>query len=378
MLIASLPGLFINICRVGNECLAIVLTSAVALSLLDAVRPGAGLTRWAMAGIWLGGALLTKAYALAFLPVLPLAACLAIFRDRTGARRILTGLALALLLSVLLAGWWYWRAWIDTGVLSGEQIDAQSAQMGITDRLRQSSRVNWLAVLDSAAFSHIWVGGWSFLVVRRWMYRLFELLALVSATGLGLFAMRWMNGAWRRQRIGFVGVRVLVLAGIYLMMCAAIAWHSLAVFLARDISTGLGWYLYSVIAVEAVLLAVGLTALFGVERAERLFMGACVAALALDVYTVHFLLLPYYTGGIVHSPSHRLETFPVDRYFQPGAVDRILERLALNDGVSGAAIAGLWAAYVCATLALVCLAVQLCRRRNQKSEINSAERQLYV
>ena len=51
-------------------------------------------------------------------------------------------------------------------------------------------RMNWLAEADAGAFSHIWVGGWSFLLLRSWMYRAFELLALLAGLGLLKYSAR--------------------------------------------------------------------------------------------------------------------------------------------------------------------------------------------
>src|SRR5438309_248236 len=55
----------IDVCRVGNECLAVVLVSALILSALRLVSREAGWRAWALFGALLGAGLLTKAYVLA-------------------------------------------------------------------------------------------------------------------------------------------------------------------------------------------------------------------------------------------------------------------------------------------------------------------------
>ncbi len=61
-MIAAMPGLMIDISRIGNESLSIALASWIVLMLLREKAPALGLA--------LGLALLTKAYFLVFLPVL--------------------------------------------------------------------------------------------------------------------------------------------------------------------------------------------------------------------------------------------------------------------------------------------------------------------
>ncbi len=46
-----------------------------------------------------------------------------------------------------------------------------------------SDGLNWLGVADFAFVSHLWLGGWSFLVLRTWMYRTMELIFLTALVG---------------------------------------------------------------------------------------------------------------------------------------------------------------------------------------------------
>ncbi|MGH9627267.1 MAG: hypothetical protein ACRD7E_02720, partial [Bryobacteraceae bacterium] len=349
MLMACLPGFFIDVCRVGNECLSIVLTGAVVLLMFRVVRSDAGLGSWMLLGAALAAALLTKAYALAFLPVLPIAACLSLMRNRPlmsnrwSAGKTAAGFILALLVIVALSGWWYWRSWVNTGTLSGEQLHAAAAQFTLAGKLSALRQVDWHSVLDTAAFSHIWVGGWSFLVVRSWMYRVFEIIAIVSALGLCLYLTHYVRYLWRSRLLGASGARIAILLSLFLIMCAAVGYHSFVIFLTQNISTAAGWYLYAVIVAEGVLLAVGLTALFGIRSAQRTYAAVCMAAVALDLYTVHFVLMPYYTGGIRHTPSGTLESFHLQTLAAPGAAEQIFQRLAVNEALgTPVLLAGLW------------------------------------
>lgn len=262
VMVASLPGLMINVCRVGNESLAIVLCSAVLVLLIRLERGPARLGLWAVLGVVMGAALLTKAYALAFLLVV----CWVGRKNWKGA-----GLALGLVAAI--AGWWYWQCWLTTGTLSGEQLDVAASQgRGLWGKLQAVGQVRWMAVLDSAAFTHIWVGGWSFITARSWMYRVFECIGVVALVGV----------LWR-ARAAWVVVMLF-----YGAMGAALAYHALVVYLVRGVSTALGWYLYAAVVAEALLVAQGWAALFGV----RTVAGICVLLCAFDVFTSQALLVP--------------------------------------------------------------------------------------
>jgi len=325
LLIASLPGLSVNICRVGNECLAIPLTSAVLLVMLKARHPK-------LLGTVLGATLLTKAYALAFLPLIPTMAILRLWTWR----KVFTSVALA----VLISGWWYWGAFTTTGALSGEQIDAAATHFTLSQKLQAARSINWSATIDTFLFTHIWVGGWSFLVVRSWMYRVVESIALVAAVGLVILA-------WRRK---FTSKLVLTSA-MYILLCAGLAYHAVTMSLVRNTPATMGWYLYACIIAEVSLLTWGLIGLAGAHAAVRALAAIACLAIALDVYTVHFVLTSYYTGQIAHSATGRLEAFPAAAFLKFDVVSEIVKRLAVNEShlIGPAMILGSWIGYALGT-----------------------------
>jgi hypothetical protein len=140
-----------------------------------------------------------------------------------------------------------------------------------------------------------------------------------------------------------------------------LGYFAIAVYLTRGISTALGWYLYAVAGVEAVLLAAGFTGLMGTRRAAGGVAIAAVLAAALDLYTVHFVSAPYYAGLTAHLPSGALATFHLGDLENIG-LRGVFARLALNEpaGVGPGVIAALWFGYLCATVALMaCSAVRM-------------------
>ena len=101
--------------------------------------------------------------------------------------------------------------------------------------------MDWRTVADAGAFSHIWVGGWSFLVVRSWMYRVFEFVAVLAAIGLLMNLIGTVRSTKRGRILRTLARPPAVLVTAYILMCFAVAYHSLVVFLAQNINTALGW-----------------------------------------------------------------------------------------------------------------------------------------
>lgn len=333
---ACMPSVAIDFSRIGNHALAIPVIAAVLVCALRALRRGR-MSDWALCGAVLAAALLCKGYALVMAPVVLISAILAARRHP----RALAGGALALTLGAAGAGWWYAANLLATGTLAGEQMDV-AAHAGLAQKLAALGQVQWLRVLDSAAMTHIWIGGWSFLLVRSWMYRIFELLAAACVIGILVLGRR----LWRDARFG-------VLAGAYLLFCLAMAYFSLTTFLAMHFSAGVGWYLNAMASGEAVLLACAGTGLAGVRRAGIFVAAAALLALALDVYTVHFVLGPYYAGLNVHRPSGALEAFHI--------VD--LGRIGSREYFHRLVPAWLWMAYLCANAALAAVVLKAATRQ---------------
>ena len=327
LLLALWPGLAIEESRIANDTLSLAMGATFLLATFRVLRRDAGTRDWLLAGAALGLALLTKGYFLALIPVLPLAA--------VGRRKNLPQCLAALATAFLIGGWWYLRAWLATGTISGEILDSAAAGYGLAGRLAAIPHINWLRVLDTAATTHIWPGGWSFLNVRAWMYRVFEIPALAGAIGVVLLLRRRYE-----PRLG-------VAATSYLLFCLALAYFATLVFLMRHYSMAPGWYLYGIVGVEAGVLASGFTGLAGPRRSAAAVAALAILAAAFDLYTVQFVSIPYYTGIIAHDPSGRLATFHLSAL--RGA--RLLDRLAVNKAIGAPWIAALWAGYLGANIA---------------------------
>ena len=351
LLLALSPGLLVDLTRIANDGLALTLGSAFLLCLCRILRGTSRWRDWMLTGAALGAALLTKSYMLGLVPLLPLAALVEAFRGKLRLSQAAGRLLLALAFAGSIAGWWYAGAWQATGTVSGEQLDIAAARFGLSGKLAAVGSIQWLRVLDSAATTHIWTSGWSFLVVRSWMYRVFECMAIAAGVGLIALTARLL-GKMHRRGLGIGDACFSLIAFAYLLFCAGVAYYAIVVYLTRGISTGIGWYLDGVAGIEAVLLAAGFTGLLGTRRAVGWV--AAVAALAgiLDLYTVHFVSAPYYAGLTAHLPSGFLATFHPASLRGIGLTG-VFARLSMNKPFGPSVLLALWIGYLCATAWLV-------------------------
>jgi hypothetical protein len=261
-LIAAMPALMIDIARVGNESLGVAVASWIILLLL---RDRA---RWPL-GVALGLGLLTKAYFLAFIPILIL-------------RRRIDSLAVA----IGIGGWWYWRNFRLTGTWTGEIMDVAATKLGWPAKLAAIGKVHWLRVLDVALWTHIWTGGWSFFTLRSWMYRIFEFIYAVVAI-MVIFALI-------KRPFGRFKAKLALLVSLEMLFALGIGYQALSAFLEKHISFAPGWYFYALVVAEALLLASGMLILAGRRRVLPA-MGFLIALFAaLDVYSAFFILARHY------------------------------------------------------------------------------------
>jgi hypothetical protein len=268
-LIAAMPGLMIDIARIGNESLSIAIASWIIVMLLR--------QRAAALGLALGLGLLTKAYFLAFIPILMVR------------RRFYS-----LLVAIPIGGWWYWRNLRLTGSLTGEIMDVAARNLSWSAKLAAVGKVHWLAALDVAAWTHIWTGAWSFFTVRSWIYRVFELIFAIL--------MIMVIAALARRPFGRFKAKLALVASIEALFAAGIAYQTLMIFIEKTISFSGGWYFYAVVVAESLLLASGALILAGRRRVLLAMSFLTALFAALDLYTVNFVLARHYPappGGVL-------------------------------------------------------------------------------
>lgn len=348
-LIASMPELYIDIARVGNESMAIVFYSAFTLLLLCAVERGSNYL--ALSGLSLGLLLVSKAYGLAAIPALVFVILCSALTSSRRWRVIISG-ALAITLAALISFWWYLR---NVRLVGSVMWTDGAPDRPITplEIIRSISRVDWRTAVKSLASSHIWFGDWSFLSVRTWMYQVLEAFALIAAIGLIVLALR----AYKQQK----GIsRLAVHAVVYSSFVASIAYHVLMNFLNYGVGASPGWYLYAVIVPEMILLIAGL---FAFQAGRRLSIALIVSFFLLELYTVHWVLIPYYTGIIAHAADGGLRAFHISQLRAIG-IGELLARLQINrpSFITAGALITSWLCFLTASVAVVLVCLRSLRR----------------
>jgi 4-amino-4-deoxy-L-arabinose transferase-like glycosyltransferase len=262
-LLAVAPGFVIDVSRVANDSLAIVLVGILFWLLVRGRACG-----WSV-GFTLGAALLSKAYLLALLPGI------AILWWRNKRQ-----LAVALIVAFVVAGWWYVRNLAIGNALSGWSLRAETATI-----LSGAFQINWLSAAHVIAKSFIWFGAWSFLTLKSWMYAAVEAGTLVAIAFTA------------RNRTAKLRVPV-VLAGAYVLAMG----YGVAVYWATQHVPNLpGWYLWPVACMFTVILVAGL---------ERYSLVMIAGLAALDVYGAAALLVPYYAGLVMRNHASAGQFIP--------------------------------------------------------------------
>ncbi|MEI9976536.1 MAG: hypothetical protein WDO73_33450 [Ignavibacteriota bacterium] len=218
-IVTLMPELAIDVARVGNDCLAVVLFTLLTWLVLKASRP---------AGAVLGLGLLTKAYFLTAIPFV------------WGRKRFRLP---ATCLTVLLSAWWYIRNLRTTGTLSGLSESVMLRGMGTGEMIRKTAGIDWAKAIDAIFLSHLYFGGWSSLTVRSWMYHVFYMAILAAAIGLA--------------RV-FRQPPVLTLLLLYLCFWLGQFYNVAILYLSKGLAGSMGWYMYAVVGAEVTLCVAGL------------------------------------------------------------------------------------------------------------------------
>jgi 4-amino-4-deoxy-L-arabinose transferase-like glycosyltransferase len=287
--IVCMPELMIDISRSANESLAIVVYSCLTLLLLLAVQPKH--SRWFVAGgLVLGIGLLTKAYFLLAVPAFLSVALYSLWRFPAERKRILATALIGISLAALISFPWYWRNHVRTGAWSGEENDVVAGHMAPAHLIAQAAHVHWIGGITSVLVSHVWFGGWSFLKLPKAAYLLFVLGMAAVLLGLVKLVIK------KRLHSG----QLFVLLALYILFWIGLLYDILVVYIATGVSASDGWYMYAVIVPEMLLATCGLYSLTPEGRRWIVLPAMTAAFAAIDLYGVHALLAPYYTGVISH------------------------------------------------------------------------------
>lgn len=359
-LLTAMPEFMVNVCRVGNECLGVVLYSWLILLCLDLAEDPVPRRTGMLAGIALGLGLLTKAYFLTAVAALGVLYMRRIWTAKEKRAVVLHAVA-TFGIALLIAGWWYIRNRVTTGTWSGLTESVILRQYTWRQFLDGIGHVRWGGAIDAILQTHVWFGGSSSLVVRSWMYHLLFLVAAIAAVGVA--SVFWRPTVVRRSSL-------YTLLAFYGSFWVGQLYNVLLLFLSKGWSTSMGWYMYCVVAAEIPLLVVGLHSLLPMRGRAWVLSALILCLTALDLYTVHFVSIPYYTGLIAHRPSGSLAAFHLAQLHQIG-LPEVLNRLCVNKAfwLKPTTLGALWACYAAATMILIGLPFWLGRAKAAPAEV---------
>jgi hypothetical protein len=165
-------------------------------------------------------------------------------------------------------------------------MDVASRHLGWSAKLASYPKVHWLSAIDTALWTHIWSGAWSFFTVKSWMYRVFEaIVAIVLMMVIYALAKRPF-GRFKGQLSLLISLEALFIAGI--------SYQTVTIFMSTGLSFAPGWYFYALIVPEVLILASGMLILAGRKRVLGA-MGILIGLFAaLDVYSAIFVLAKHY------------------------------------------------------------------------------------
>lgn len=324
--IALMPGMALDVARVGNDSLAVVLFTLLTVM---AIWPDESARRDWLLGLVLGLGLLTKVYFLTAVPAL------ALVLGRRAWRPFVTAAAVA--------GWWYVRNLLITGTLTGLSESVMLRDLGAWGVLRRAFSLPWRTAADAILFSHLYFGGWSSLTVRSWMYHVLYFVVLLATIGL---ARRWREAPIR------------VLAALYGMFWLGEFYNALLEWLSKGLPGSMGWYLYAAVGAEVVLCVAGLAALLPRRWRGSAAAGGAILFALLDLYTVHAVAIPYYTGMVRHKANGATGTLHLAD-FQAVGWSGAFARLSAFHAAPAVALVALWAAYLAATGLAVAAALRM-------------------
>jgi hypothetical protein len=330
--VAVMPGFAISVARVSNEPLSILLFTLLIWVGLRVATGDPDIRSAVALGVVSGLGLLAKAY---FLTAVPAVLFLLSYKGR---RDWMAALA-TLLVTTLVAGWWYIRNMVTTGTLSGLAEPIMLHDRGLSAMLTAIPHIPWFRAIDVILASHLYYCGWSALTVRSWIYHVFFASAMLA------------GGLILRMR----GRAVLWLLSIYGFFWVGQLYNVVLQYLTKGLAGSMGWYLYAVVGCEVVLCALA----FGRFRVWAVAIGTILFGL-LDIYGMHCLAIPYYTGIIGHRANGALAALHM-RDFQAVGFAAAFERLAANKcaQMSQTVLIVLWMLYSVGTMVLMALMVVL-------------------
>lgn len=284
----AFPGLYIDIARVGNDSLGVLLYSVLCY-IAVALQKDFSKKKCIMAGLVLGLGLLTKMYFLTALIPLALLLGVKFVRLRDQRMRILKGSLLLLFAAGLLIMPWLIRNYRLFGIFVVTHERIVLTDVTLKAKLQQVLIMPWFHEFGVIFRSFVWVGGWSFLDQPKAVYDFFKYFLMIAGLGAIVCFLRE-----KKSTLTSMGVPALFVGSFLLGLMD----FSVLSFMARDVlGAAGGWYLYAIVVPISVLLVFGFSGLNWKSQVGQwctlgLILGVCL----MNIYGALFRLMPYYAG----------------------------------------------------------------------------------
>ena len=331
-IVALMPGLALDVARVGNDSLAVSLFSVLTFLLIQAAQGRLTSTLAVSLGVVLGLGLLTKAY---FLTAIPAILLVLVWR-RAKVREV----SIAAAIAVVLSGWWYVRNLATTETLSGLSESVMLRDSGAVHLWAQVGAIHWPKAIDSIFLSHLYFGGWSSLTVRSWMYHLFYVVIAAAFGGI-CFSL-----SLSRNRKDFRAF--IPLLALYAFFWLGQLYNVVLLSASKGLGGSMGWYMYAVVAAQTLLCVAGLRAILPTRVHRWIPLAGALLFALLDLYTVHAVAIPYYTGTIHHRANGTLAALHASEFAGIG-LRSVVERLTVFKALGPITLVSFWILYIMGT-----------------------------
>jgi hypothetical protein len=358
LLFAVMPNFAMYVSRVANDPLAITLMALCLVIFAGGFRFPSALSRIAVAALLTAVAALTKAYGILLVPVY----LLVVFGSRAKdilLRHRLRNAVVFLMIFAVVAGWWYVQNIRTTGALSGEKLDSLGAAIPLAERLPKLLAMDWPEIWMLVSSSYFWIGGWSFLLLRGWMYWVLRAIWLLALGGLAMAAFRMAKAKAMQNKLTTPEFW-LIPVPLFMIFLLSIFYQSWQIFSAQGQSTAIGWYLCSISVAMVPMLVAGMGYVFGPVAAPRVAALLAVLFAGLDLFTFNLVSLPYYAGLTSLAKQGPMPVVQAHQW-PDGGVAEVARRLSVNhpEWLSADVLLCLWALYLLATLGLALVAIRL-------------------
>jgi hypothetical protein len=321
--------------------------------------------------IALAAGLLTKAYFLGAIPAVVLVLGWEL-REISGTRmQFVFASAVALLAAFLVAAPFYWRLHYLTASFSGEESDILAQRVSWTRRIPIVLHGSWGHAIRGFLSTHLYVGGMSFLVLPKpWYFFGAGVLALAAA-GILVLVLRDLTINSGDAALAASERKLLVFFCFFLL---AMAYHAFVVLIAKGTPEAEGWYIYSLVVAEIALLYRGLTAVFPSRLKNDIPLALAAWFGAMDLYGLHFQLLPYYTGITTPDSGGRVRALSVVIALR-APWREMLGRLTANrcGAITYGFVFCCWIAYIFSTAITLIIAFMPLRASNLRADGPTAQ-----